>query len=142
MWTGTTSNCPDSIATGIDSDFDWDYLQIQGVCPDGWHVMNENEWRAMIRGEVSAHRSISIASNGYNENGFSALFGGGAYNDQKGCRYDHIGRYGRFWLPKEASDQLVYEIHFDQSEWDVARLGKVYGLSVRCVKDYSSLRTK
>ena len=77
VWTGTTSNCPDSIATGIDSDFDWDYLQIQGVCPDGWHVMNENEWRAMIRGEVSAHRSISIASNGYNENGFSALFGGG-----------------------------------------------------------------
>ena len=142
VWTGTTSNCPDSIATGIDSDFDWDYLQIQGVCPDGWHVMNENEWRAMIRGEVSAHRSISIASNGYNENGFSALFGGGGYNDQKGCRYDHVGEYGRYWLPKENSDQVAFEIFLDKSEWNIARLGKVYGLSVRCVKDYSSLRTK
>jgi uncharacterized protein (TIGR02145 family) len=139
VWTGTTSNCPDPIATGIDSDFDWDYLQIQGVCPDGWHVMNENEWRAMIRGEVSAYRSISLASEGVNSNGFSALFGGGGYNDQKGCRYDHVGEYGRYWLPKENSDQVAFEIFLDKSEWNIARLGKVYGLSVRCVKDYSSL---
>ena len=139
VWTGTTSNCPDSIAKGIVYDSDWNKLQIQGVCPSGWHVMNETEWRAMIRGEESAYRSISIASNGSNNNGFSALFGGGGYNDQKGCRYDHIGSFGRFWLPKEASDRLASEIHFDKSEWDVARLGKVYGLSVRCVKDYSSL---
>ena len=142
VWTGTTSNCPDSIATGIDSDFDWDYLQIQGICPEGWHVMNENEWRAMIRGEESAYRSISLASEGVNSNGFSALFGGGGYNDQKGCRYDHVGEYGRYWLPKENSDQVAFEIFLDKSEWNIARLGKVYGLSVRCVKDYSSLRTK
>ena len=77
VWSGTTANCPDSIAKGIVYESDWDDLQIQGVCPDGWHVMNETEWRAMIRGEESAYRSISIASNGYNENGFSALFGGG-----------------------------------------------------------------
>ncbi len=77
VWTGTTLNCPDSIAKGIVYDSDWNKLQIQGICPDGWHVMNETEWRAMIRGEESAYRSISIASNGYNENGFSALFGGG-----------------------------------------------------------------
>jgi len=139
VWTGTTPNCPDSIAKGIVYPSDWEDLQIQGVCPSGWHVMNETEWRAMIRGEESAYRSISIASNGSNNNGFSALFGGGGYNDQKGCRYDHIGSFGRFWLPKEASDRLASEIHFDKSEWDVARLGKVYGLSVRCVKDYSSL---
>ncbi len=139
VWTGTTPNCPDSIATGIKSVYDWNYLQIQGICPEGWHVMNENEWRAMIRGEESAYRSISLASEGVNSNGFSALFGGGGYNDQKGCRYDHVGEYGRYWLPKENSDQVAFEIFLDKSEWNIARLGKVYGLSVRCVKDYSSL---
>lgn len=136
VWTGTTSNCPDSIATGIDSDFDWDYLQIQGICPEGWHVMNENEWRAMIRGEESAYRSISIASNGSNGNGFSALFGGGAYNNQDGCRYEHIGKYGRYWIPKE-SDSAAFLMRLDDTEWDFSRLKKFFGHSVRCVKDYS-----
>ena len=51
VWTGTTPNCPDSIAKGIVYPSDWEDLQIQGVCPSGWHVMNETEWRAMIRGE-------------------------------------------------------------------------------------------
>ena len=139
VWTGTTSNCPDSIAKGIVYDSDWNKLQIQGVCPDGWHVMNKLEWEVMIRGEESAYRSISLASEGVNSNGFSALFGGGGYNDQKGCRYDHVGEYGRYWLPKENSDQVAFEIFLDKSEWNIARLGKVYGLSVRCVKDYSSL---
>ena len=139
VWTGTTPNCPDSIAKGIVYESDWEDLQIQGICPEGWHVMNETEWRAMIRGEESAYRSISLASEGVNSNGFSALFGGGGYNDQKGCRYDHVGEYGRYWLPKENSDQVAFEIFLDKSEWNIARLGKVYGLSVRCVKDYSSL---
>lgn len=136
VWTGTTPNCPDSIATGIKSVYDWDYLQIQGICPEGWHVMNENEWRAMIRGEESAYRSISIASNGSNGNGFSALFGGGAYNNQDGCRYEHIGKYGRYWIPKE-SDSAAFLMRLDDTEWDFSRLKKFFGHSVRCVKDYS-----
>ena len=75
--TGTSSNCPDSIAKGIVYESDWIYLQIQGVCPNGWHVMNELEWRAMIGADESAYRATSKASNGSNGNGFSALFGGG-----------------------------------------------------------------
>ncbi|PWJ67678.1 major paralogous domain-containing protein [Fibrobacter sp. UWB15] len=136
VWTGTTPNCPDSIATGIKSVYDWNYLQIQGICPEGWHVMNENEWRAMIRGEESAYRSISLASEGVNSNGFSALFGGGAYNNQDGYYYDHIGKYGRYWIPKEF-DSAAFLMRLDETEWDFSRLKKFFGHSVRCVKDYS-----
>ena len=139
VWTGTTLNCPDSIAKGIVYDSDWNKLQIQGICPDGWHVMNETEWRAMIRGEESAYRSISIASNGYNENGFSALFGGGAFNSQKECLYDQIGRYGRYWVPKEVSEQAASEIVLYTTDWSFSGLIKIFGLSVRCVKNYTSL---
>ena len=139
VWTGTTLNCPDSIAKGIVYDSDWNKLQIQGICPDGWHVMNETEWRAMIRGEESAYRSISIASNGYNENGFSALFGGGAFNSQKECLYDQIGRYGRYWVPKEVSEQAASEIVLYTTDWSFSGLIKIFGLSVRCVKNYTSI---
>ena len=139
VWTGTTPNCPDSIAKGIVYDFDWNKLQIQGVCPDGWHVMNETEWRAMIGGEESAYRATSKASNGGNGNGFSALFGGGGYDDDDGCRFDNIGKYAQFWLPMETAYHRARVASFEKSSWDYISFRKVYGLSVRCVKNYTSL---
>ena len=71
VWTGTTPECPDSVATGIVYDSDWDYLQIQGVCPEGWHVMNEVEWRSMIGGRENGNYSaLSRATSGANSYGF------------------------------------------------------------------------
>ena len=135
--TGTSSNCPDSIAKGIVYESDWIYLQIQGVCPNGWHVMNEIEWRAMIGADESAYRATSKASNGSNGNGFSALFGGGGYDDDDGCRFDNIGKYAQFWLPMETAYHRARVASFEKSSWDYISFRKVYGLSVRCVKDYT-----
>lgn len=142
VWTGTTSNCPDSIATGIDSDFDWDYLQIQGVCPDGWHVMNENEWRAMIGADESAYRATSKASKGSNSNGFSALFGGGGFYYDNSYKFELIQEWGLYWLPKELLDIAAGDVFLQKNRYEYSNFHKDYGLSVRCVKDYSSLRTK
>lgn len=139
VWTGTTSNCPDPIATGIDSDFDWDYLQIQGVCPDGWHVMNENEWRAMIGADESAYRSISIASNGRNNNGFSALFGGGGFYYDNSYKFELIQEWGLYWLPKELLDIAAGDVFLQKNRYEYSNFHKDYGLSVRCVKNYTSL---
>ena len=138
VWTGTTPNCPDSIAKGIVYESDWEDLQIQGICPEGWHVMNATEWRAMIRGEESAYRATSMALKGSNGNGFSALYGGGAYNNQDGYYYDHIGKYGRYWIPKEF-DSAAFLMRLDETEWDFSRLKKFFGHSVRCVKDYTTI---
>ena len=138
VWTGSTSNCPDPIATGIDSDFDWDYLQIQGICPEGWHVMNENEWRAMIRGDESAYRATSKASKGSNGNGFSALYGGGAFCDENGCKYRGLDERAHYWYPHELSDFGAKNIDLYKSEVDKgSKYYKFYGLPIRCVKDYS-----
>ncbi|MDY6263116.1 MAG: FISUMP domain-containing protein [Fibrobacter sp.] len=137
VWTGTTPNCPDSIAKGIVYESDWEDLQIQGICPEGWHVMNETEWRAMIGADESAYRATSKASNGSNGNGFSALFGGGGYDDDDGCRFDNIGKYAQFWLPMETAYHRARVASFEKSSWDYISFPKVYGLSVRCVKDYT-----
>ena len=139
VWTGTTPNCPDSIATGIKSVYDWDYLQIQGICPEGWHVMNENEWRAMIRGEESAYRSISIASNGRNNNGFSALFGGGGFYYDNSYKFELIQEWGLYWLPKELLDIAAGDVFLQKNRYEYSNFHKDYGLSVRCVKNYTSL---
>ena len=139
VWTGTTPNCPDSIAKGIVYDSDWNKLQIQGVCPDGWHVMNETEWRAMIGADESAYRSISIASNGRNNNGFSALFGGGGFYYDNSYKFELIQEWGLYWLPKELLDIAAGDVFLQKNRYEYSNFHKDYGLSVRCVKNYTSL---
>ena len=143
VWTGTTSNCPDPIATGIDSDFDWDYLQIQGVCPDGWHVMNENEWRAMIGADESAYRATSKASKGSNGNGFSALYGGACgtgFENFEEIVFRGLSENASFWLQYEKSDNRARSIFIsDKQLLNIIQNSrpKENGHYVRCVKDYS-----
>ena len=145
VWTGTTPNCPDSIAKGIVYPSDWEDLQIQGVCPSGWHVMNETEWRAMIRGEESAYRSISIASEGVNSNGFSALLGGACgtgFHDFEEFVFYGQSDHAYFWLSKETSENrasgfLISDIQ--RLDFVQGKRPKVNGHYVRCVKDYTSI---
>ena len=136
--TGATPDCPDSVAPGIVYEAEWSELQIQGICPDGWHVMNEREWRALIHGDESASRAISKASYGGNESGFSALFNGGGFNDEDGCRYDHMQKLGFYWLPKERTDIAAGYVLLEKNRYDYSGFRKNYGQSVRCVKDYLS----
>ncbi len=136
--TGTSSNCPDSIAKGIVYESDWEDLQIQGICPEGWHVMNETEWRAMIGADESAYRATSKASKGSNGNGFSALYGGGAFCDENGCKYRGLDERAHYWYPQELSDFGAKNIDLYKSEVDKgSKYYKFYGLPIRCVKDYS-----
>ena len=139
VWTGTTPNCPDSIAKGIVYDSDWNKLQIQGVCPDGWHVMNETEWRAMIGGEESAYMATSKASNGSNSNGFSALFGGGGFYYDNSYKFELIQEWGLYWLPKELLDIAAGDVFLQKNRYEYSNFHKDYGLSVRCVKNYTSI---
>lgn len=136
--TGATPDCPDSVAPGIVYEAEWSELQIQGICPDGWHVMNEREWRALIHGDESASRAISKASYGGNESGFSALFNGGGVNDEDGCRYDHMQKLGFYWLPKERTDIAAGYVLLEKNRYDYSGFRKNYGQSIRCVKDYLS----
>ena len=138
VWTGTTPECPDSVATGIVYDSDWDHVQIQGACPDGWHVMNEVEWRSMIGGRENGNYSaLSRATSGANSYGFSALLGGSGYCTDVGCEYKYIAEYASYWFPKEKGgarancmDLEISAFYYDRS------YPKTTAYSVRCVKDY------
>ena len=80
VWTGTTPACPDSIFPGWKYEEEWRDLMIQGACPEGWHVMNETEWRALMALAItesgSAITSKVCRNRDANETGFSALYGG------------------------------------------------------------------
>ncbi|MFA6836401.1 MAG: FISUMP domain-containing protein, partial [Fibrobacteraceae bacterium] len=50
---GSSSACPDTIPLPVFTSYPEEapfYVQIQGICPDGWHVMNEGEWDNILGG--------------------------------------------------------------------------------------------
>ena len=137
MLTGSTPDCPEPLATGLESQLDSMIVIHQGICPDGWHVMNEREWRAMIAGEETCTNVVSKAFGGINATGFSALYGG-CYDLQSNA-YASIETWGYFWTPREFSETVGGGERLDAYHYEYIHglmFLKGNAVSVRCVKDY------
>ena len=134
--TGSTPDCPEPLATGLESQLDSMIVIHQGICPDGWHVMNEREWRAMIAGEETCTDVVSKAFRGINATGFSALLGGAAFVSVQ--RFDYMDEFGDFNQPRERDSVSSFGITMDYLDYYRYNTNsrKVDGASVRCVKDY------
>ncbi len=120
---------------------------VQGVCPKGWHLPSEMEWRDLgtnlgglnVAGGKLKERGIShwIAPNegATNETGFTALPGGNVQNNF----YD-LGYYGNWWSATEINPTRAWTPHLNYSYTNISLFSdsfnaKAYGFSVRCVKD-------
>ena len=134
VWTGTTPACPDSIFPGREYDYEWDRLQIQGICPEGWHVMNRDEWAVLKGASENDYGFVSKVSGGSNSQGFSALYGGGVF--PTGQKSLYIRKSGFYQLPyerdAEVNNSVILDrilLRFDQPAQ------KTDALSIRCVKN-------
>ena len=132
---GSTPECPE--ATGIGEDG-----RRQGICPDGWHVMNESEWRMMPTSEgFGAKPMLSQVFDGDDDIGLAVLLGGGYYRG----KYDGLGINIDFWVVEESSNKEYastfanttgvsayssIKVNFSDIELKLSKL------PVRCVKDY------
>jgi uncharacterized protein (TIGR02145 family) len=127
---------------------------VRGVCPVGWHLPSDAEWKQleMFLGLSPADAEIANwrgthapqlktidgwnSNNGTNTSGFSALPGG--------CRLSanpfngYIGLDGYWWSSTESPTTGIWfrDIHDDHTsvyrgDWP----NKDYGFSVRCIKD-------
>lgn len=131
---GSTSECPDTILNA-------DKAQRQGICPEGWHVMNGYEWRKMPTSEgKGAYPMLSQVFGGDDDIGLAVLLGG-VYRES----YNGLGKYVEFWYMEEHSKES-YAPTFASSMEISALSGqkvdfgavepKLSKLPVRCVKDY------
>ena len=134
VWTGTTPACPDSIFPGREYDHEWDRLKVQGICPEGWHVMNRQEWGALKGASENDYGFVSKVNGGSNSQGFSALYGGGVFPTGQNSLY--IRKSGFYQLPyerdAEVNNSVILDrilLRFDQPAQ------KTDALSVRCVKN-------
>jgi uncharacterized protein (TIGR02145 family) len=122
--------------------YDWDeamgYTDIEGargICPEGWHIPTENDWKALnnyyIYGNAGAHMKVGGSS------GFDAYFAGDRHAKGEFYGFDASGF---FWQ----SSSYIYLYYNEGYIREVAacngalvknHFNKKTGISVRCIKD-------
>ncbi len=131
---------------------------VQGICPEGWHIPSDAEWKILegnadtqygvgdsewnatgLRGYDAGKRLKSTngwcsGGNGTDIFGFSALPGG--YRGAIGS-FSSLGDNGVWWSATESDSTSAWYRYLDYHGGGVIRLDsdKEDGFSVRCVRD-------
>ncbi len=121
---------------------------IQGACPEGWHLPNDTEWTELIENtsglvwEAGGKLKSTCLSlweepnlGATNEAGFSAIPGG--YRNFYDGLFYLLGETGGWWSSTEDDVSWAWSHHmwFDYTNVFHVTYGKPGGLSVRCVRD-------
>jgi uncharacterized protein (TIGR02145 family) len=106
-------------------------VQRQGICPDGWHIMNDWEWRQFSEWGGHALHSPVVWS-GPNYLSFSALPTGVLNNG----KYEGLGIVAQFWKPQEENDVRAMRLEVGNNFQTNLTPSKSGAVSVRCVEDY------
>jgi len=118
------------------------------LCPSGWHIPSDAEWTKLtnyLGGEAVAGGKMKTTgttfwyspnTGGINENGFSALPGGGRYGDGS---FSNVRNNAFFWSATEKSNDIfsAWYRSLNSSVGNVYRdsYGKSFCASVRCLRD-------
>lgn len=109
----------------------------RGLAPKGWHVASDSEWKKLTDfygGEVSAAMKMRTTGSP-GEPGFAGLPGGACKGD--GTYYSY-GTTGLWWTSSEVNSQYGWMRLLNYKYCNIYSLdeSKLYGFSVRCVKDH------
>ncbi len=138
---GTTESCPDMIDTTAEHysnpELAFNYAQHRGICPEGWHIMNLNEWKVMKEKSDRSLKSRLVwgGSDAYNSTGMSAL----PVGKVDAGEFKYFGEHTYFWHPKEfATDERgAKSTLIADNLWNIeSNADKSYAYSVRCVENY------
>lgn len=130
---------------------------VQGVCPDGWHIPSDEEWKEMeiflgmskVEADREGDRGTDeggklketgtihwvINSGASNITGFTALPGGWRQNGTG--QFGDLGFYSNYWTSTQSSttDAWTRKLHGNLAKTGRFSHPKQAGLSVRCVKN-------
>lgn len=127
--------------------YNWYAVETGLLCPTGYHVPSNEEWLILLNylgGQYTAASKLKETgtkhwllpnSDATNESGFNAL--GGGERDRNGV-FMFIKAWGEFWTSTEGDSTWAYNRSMNYYDSPVGSDGwnKVFGFSVRCVKDY------
>ena len=107
------------------------YVQRQGVCPEGWHVMNGREWLHL---NDASYRVLNspIIWHGWNNRGFSALPVGYLRNGE----YVDFGGWAFFHEPEEFEAKRAKIHYISKQSHREGNSFKDDAVSIRCVENF------
>jgi len=132
--------------------YNWFAVNTDRLCPDGWHVPDNEEWDiltgylggAEIAGgklkETGTTHWKSPNTDATNETGFTGRPGGfrSRYWETK-CygKFGHLGTYGYWWSSAEYNNDCAWKMEMCYNSGGVTGnyVDKGKGFSVRCLKD-------
>ena len=125
-----------SFADAVKSVSDPRVVRWQGICPDGWHIMNQYEW-AHTRESSSSLRSKAVWENeGLNSTGMSIIPTGEFVSGGGGSG---VRERSSFWVSFEWSISRAAEVYAsavsNKFHYDGETGNKNFFQSVRCVMD-------
>ncbi len=119
----------------------WDDLKIdeknnelQGICPDEWHIPTDEEWADFIEGIGGADSAAYKLNKGLINN-FKIQYGG---NYHKRLRnYNYLGDIAYYWTSTSFSSTAAFIWMIGKKNINANRtsIPKLYCISVRCIKD-------
>lgn len=113
--------------------------QVQGVCPNDWHLPTQEDWLDLINEVGGASKANNVLKsktgwlgigNGTDDFGFAALPAGDKDLDDRFL----IGNDAAFWSSTGGTLNAYY-MGLEHNKVNVESISKVRGLSVRCVKN-------
>jgi uncharacterized protein (TIGR02145 family) len=152
-YSNNTANC--DVYGGL---YQWDEMMqyfitpgVQGLCPANWHLPSDSEWTGLTdflggesiaggsmktTGTIEAGTGLWFAPNtgATNSSGFTALPGGARYYNSE---FSYQGILAHYWSSTDAGGFTAWFREMIYNSATTARYdySKVYGFSVRCVKD-------
>ena len=127
--------------------YNWYAVETEKLCPIGWHVPTDAEWTLLTdyltaNGHTEVEGKALKATSGWNNDGngkdaFEWLGLPGGARDNYGVFYS-IGYGGNWWSSSlENISNGAWSLYLAHNSDEVHRFGnyKVYGYSVRCLRD-------
>lgn len=125
--------------------YNWHAVKSGKLCPKGFHVPVQEEWRALLSYLQSAWgQKLKVPGRQYwvsntdgvtNETGFSALPGGERTNVRG--TFQNEGQRGFWWTATaDGNDRAIrYFLYGNSNGYSVGPMPNEFGFSVRCVRD-------
>jgi len=126
--------------------YEWETAKT--VCPDGWHLPSDAEWRILVEGDKEAGNKLKASSgwddfegkslNGTDNYGFSALPGGNSdysfFGDNYIEEFHNVGSFGCWWGNSKDKSASISD-NFYYGEAGNVNNGNNGKCSVRCLQD-------
>jgi len=127
--------------------YNWSAVNTEKLCPTGWHIPSEGEWRALVTilgGEYSAGSKLKVIGTDYwispnsgatNSSKFNAVPSGGIFNSH----FVGLGKWAHWWssTKNESGNITTLDLLNSIPGVIIGSGARTYshGLSVRCIKD-------